>query len=153
VSQRTERAAGEIRAVVAEIIARQEIKDPRVRGAGLITITHVRLTGDLGQARALFTVHNAGEAELERVQEGLNHASGYFRKAIGQRLRMKNTPTLAFEVDRVFDKAERVEALLREIGAAGGGAAGGGAAAAGVGGEADDGDEDEAEAEDGKSDR
>ena len=67
------------------------------------------------QARALFTVHGAGEAELERVREGLDHASGYFRHAIGARLRMKVTPQLTFEIDRVFEKATRVESLLREI--------------------------------------
>jgi ribosome-binding factor A len=114
-SQRTERIAGEVRAVVSEMIARQEIKDPRVRGAGLITITHVRMTGDLRNARALFTVHGAGDAELERVREGLDHASSYFRHAIGARLRLKVTPQLTFEIDRVFDQAARVEELLREI--------------------------------------
>src|SRR4051812_7118276 len=114
-SQRTERIAGEVRAVVGEVLARQEIKDPRVRGAGLITVTHVRMSGDLRQARALFTVHGAGEAELERVRQGLNHASGYFGHAIGARLRMKVTPHLTFEIDRVFEQATRVEDLLREI--------------------------------------
>ena len=114
-SQRVDRVAGEVRAVLGEVLARDEIKDPRVRGAGLITVTHVRLSGDLRQARVLFTVHGAGGAELERVREGLDHASGYFRKAIGRRLRMKVTPALSFEVDRVFEQAERVEALLREV--------------------------------------
>ena len=114
-SQRTERIAGEVRAIVSEVIARQEIKDPRVRGASLITITHVRLTGDLRVAHALFTVHGAGDAELERVREGLDHANGYFRRAIGGRLRMKVTPNLTFEIDRVFDQASRVEQLLREV--------------------------------------
>jgi ribosome-binding factor A len=114
-SQRTERIAGEVRAVVGEILTRQEIKDPRVRGAGLITVTHVRMTGDLRSACVIFTVHGAGEAELVRVCEGLDHASGYFRRAIGARLRMKVTPQLSFEIDRVFDTASRVEALLREV--------------------------------------
>jgi ribosome-binding factor A len=114
-SQRTERMAGEVRAIVGEVIARQEIKDPRVRGAGLITVTHVRMSGDLRQARALFTVHGAGEAELERVREGLDHASSYFRQAIARRLRTKVTPHLTFEVDRVFEQASRVEELLREV--------------------------------------
>ena len=114
-SQRTERIAGEVRAVVGEVIARQEIKDPRVRGAGLITITHVRMSGDLRQARALFTVHGAGPLELERVREGLDHASGVFRHAIARRLRMKVTPHLTFEVDRVFEQAAKVEELLREV--------------------------------------
>jgi len=114
-SQRTERVAGEVRAVVGEVIARQEIKDPRVRGAGLITVTHVRMSGDLRHAHVLFTVHGAGEAELDRVREGLDHASSYFRHAISRRLRMKVTPQLAFEIDRVFEQASRVEELLREV--------------------------------------
>ena len=114
-SQRTERVAGELRAIIGEVIARREIKDPRVQGAGLITITHVRVSGDLRQARALFTVHNAPDAELEHVREGLDHASGYFRHAIARRLRLKVTPALTFEVDRVFEQASRVEQLLHEI--------------------------------------
>ena len=140
-SQRTERIAGEVRAVVGEVIARQEIKDPRVRGAGLITITHVRVSGDLRQARVLFTVHGAGEAELERVRAGLDHAGGYFRHAIGARLRMKVTPQVTFEIDRVFEQATRVENLLRELAPP--------AAAATTEGDAGDGDDDD---EDGDED-
>ena len=50
-SQRTDRVAGEVRAVLGEVLARDEIKDPRVRGVGLITVTHVRISGDLRHAR------------------------------------------------------------------------------------------------------
>src|SRR4029079_1308663 len=70
---------------------------------------------DLRHACALFTVHGAGEAELERVREGLDHASSYLRHAIGRRLRTKVTPHLTFEIDRVFEQASRVEELLREV--------------------------------------
>ena len=117
-SMRVDRVAGEVRAVLGEVLARDEIKDPRVRGAGLITVTHVRVSGDLRQARAMFTVHDLDEAGLERVREGLDHASGYFRQAIARRLRMKVAPAVKFEVDKVFEQAERVEKLLREEAAA-----------------------------------
>ena len=117
-SQRLERVAGEVRAVLGEVLARDEIKDPRVRGAGLITVTHVRVSGDLRHARALFTVHDADAAKLERVRQGLDHASGYFRQAIARRLRMKVAPAVKFEVDKVFEQAERVEKILREEGEA-----------------------------------
>jgi ribosome-binding factor A len=109
-----ERVAGEVRAVLGEVLARDEIKDPRVRGVGLITVTHVRVSGDLRHARALFTVHDLDETRLNRVREGLDHASGYFRKAIARRLRMKVAPAVTFEVDRVFEQAARVEKLLAE---------------------------------------
>ena len=113
-SQRVDRVAGEVRAVLGEVLARDEIKDPRVRGAGLITVTHVRVSGDLRHARALFTVHDADAPALERVRQGLDQASGYFRQAIARRLRMKVAPAVKFEIDRVFEQAERVEQLLRE---------------------------------------
>jgi len=113
-SQRLERVAGEVRAILGEVLARDEIKDPRVRGAGLITVTHVRVSGDLRHARALFTVHDADAAALERVRQGLDHASGYFRQAIARRLRIKVAPAVKFEVDKVFEQAERVEKILRE---------------------------------------
>ncbi len=114
-SQRMERVAGEVRAVLGETLARDEIKDPRVRGAGLITVTHVRISGDLRHAKALFTVHGMDQAGLERVRQGLDHASGYFRQAIARRLRMKVAPAVSFEVDHVFEQAERVEKILRDI--------------------------------------
>jgi ribosome-binding factor A len=115
VSQRLERIAGEVRAVLGEVLARDEIKDPRVRGVGLITVTHVRVSGDLRHAKALFTVHGLDEPALERVRAGLDHASGYFRHAIARRLRTKVSPAVTFEVDHVFEQATRVESLLREI--------------------------------------
>src|SRR4029079_4550814 len=109
---------GEVRAILGEVLARDEIKDPRVRGAGLITVTHVRVSGDLRHARAMFTVHDADAAALERVRQGLDNASGYFRQAIARRLRMKVAPAVKFEGDTVFEQAERVEKLLREDAAA-----------------------------------
>jgi len=113
-TQRMERVAAEVRAVLGEVLARDEIKDPRVCGAGLITVTHVRISGDLRHARALFTVHGLDEQALERVRAGLDHASGFFRRAIARRLRTKVSPSVSFEVDRVFDQEEKLDRLLRE---------------------------------------
>jgi ribosome-binding factor A len=114
-TQRTERVAGEIRQILGETVVRQEIKDPRVRGAGIITFTHVRVSGDLRQARAFFTVHGMDDESLERVRQGLASAAGFMRRRIADELRLKCTPTLAFEVDRVFEQEARIEALLREV--------------------------------------
>jgi ribosome-binding factor A len=115
VSVRVERVSAEVRGILGEVLSRDEIKDPRVRGAGLITVTHVRISGDLQHANALFTVHGLDPAALERVRQGLNHASGYFRQAIARRLRMKVAPAVKFEVDQVFERAARVEKLLHDI--------------------------------------
>jgi ribosome-binding factor A len=115
VSVRVERVSAEVRGVLGEVLSRDEIKDPRVRGAGLITVTYVRISGDLQHATAFFTVHGLDAAALEKVRQGLNHASGYFRQAISRRLRMKVAPAVKFEVDQVFETAARVEQILHDI--------------------------------------
>ncbi len=115
-NQRVERLASEIRQILGEVVARQEIKDPRVSDAGLITITFVRLTGDLQQATVLFMVHGADAAALDRTRAGLTSAAGYLRRKLGKELSVRTIPTLSFEVDRVFEQEEKVESLLREIG-------------------------------------
>jgi ribosome-binding factor A len=115
VNQRIERVQGEIREILGDALVRQQIKDPRVREAGIVTLTHVRVTGDLRQARVFFMVHGADSAALARVRDGLNHAAGFLRHVLGDKLRTRVVPTLTFEVDDVFEKEERVDALLREI--------------------------------------
>ncbi len=114
-SQRTERVAGEIREILGEMVVRGAIKDPRVRDAGLITITHVRISGDLRQARVFFTVHGADDAGLEKVRVGLQSAAGFMRRQVGERLRLKATPGLDFQADRALDQEARIEQLLREV--------------------------------------
>ncbi len=113
--QRTERLGREIQSILGELLARGEIKDPRVRDAGLVTVTHVRVTGDLREARVAFTAFGAAEPVLERARQGLQSASPYLQRAIGQRLRARNTPTLHFDVDHVLDEALRVDSLLRQV--------------------------------------
>jgi ribosome-binding factor A len=114
-TQRTERVAGEIREILGEIVVHQEIKDPRVRSAGIITFTHVRVSGDLRQAKAFFTAHGLDDESLARVRQGLASAAGYMRRRIAERLRLKSTPALTFEVDRVFEQEAHIDALLRQV--------------------------------------
>jgi ribosome-binding factor A len=114
-TQRTERVAGEIREILGELIVRQEIKDPRVRIAGIITFTHVRVTGDLRQAKAFFTVHGMDDESLERVRQGLVSAGPFMRRRIADRLRLKSTPVLTFEVDKVFEEEAHIDELLRQV--------------------------------------
>ena len=113
--QRTERLGREIQSILGEILTRGEIKDPRVRDAGLLTVTRVRVTGDLREARVAFTAFGAADPVLDKARQGLQSASPYLQRAIGQRLRTRNTPTLTFEVDHVLDEALRVDSILREV--------------------------------------
>ena len=112
---RHEKVAGEIREIVAALLTQQRVKDPRVFNAGLITITHVRLSSDLSHATALFMVHGMDATQLTEVADGLKKASGFLRREVGRSLRMKNTPTLDFEIDAIFEREARVDEVLAEI--------------------------------------
>jgi ribosome-binding factor A len=114
-NQRVQRLAMEIREILGEILTREEIKDHRVQNVGIITLTHVRLTGDLQKATALFTVHGLDTPALRNVRDGLNHAGGYLRRRLGKELSVRTVPTVHFEIDTVFEQSEKVEKILREI--------------------------------------
>jgi hypothetical protein len=81
------------------------------------------------------------------VRAGLTSAASFLQREVGHRLRVRHTPALEFEIDRAFDQAFKVDALLREVAAEAGGGA---SAEASGGGGGEDGDEDEDEDEDGE---
>ena len=114
---RTERVAAEMQAALGEVLARGDVKDPRVRVAGIITVTHVRVTGDLRAARVSFTVFGADDQTLERVRQGLTAAHAHLQREVAHRLKMRNTATLTFEIDRALDEALRMGSLLRTVAA------------------------------------
>ncbi len=107
---RHERVAEEIRHEVSTMLA-GELKDPRI--AELVTVTEVRVTPDLKQARIFVSVMGT-EAEKAATLKGLAAASGYVRREITQRLQLRRGPELHFLLDRSGEYGERIETLLRE---------------------------------------
>jgi ribosome-binding factor A len=106
------------------------LKDPGVSDVGLVTLTHVRVSDDLGTARVLVTLipdepleDAAFEQRKRALLEGLRRASPWLRREVGRALQMKKTPELRFFYDDTADRAERVDQLLREIAAERGAAA------------------------------
>ena len=70
-----------------------------------IIIQRVETTADLSEAKVYV---NGGLLALE-------HASGFLRTEVAQRVKMKQAPRLKFIVDRGLENAERVEELLKLI--------------------------------------
>jgi ribosome-binding factor A len=107
---RADRIAGELHALIAEMIQR-EIKDPRV---GEISITNVAVSGDLGVATLRFLPFG-GVGDAVAAQKGLTKASGYLRRQLRKRMRLRSIPVLRFVIDDHHDEAvsliERLNAL------------------------------------------
>ena len=98
-----------VRQVLAEEI--DQLKDPRI---GFVTVTGVRTTPDLRQATVYVSVLG-GERKRERTLAGLEAAHGVLQARLGRELRLKRTPTLAFEYDPSVERGVRMTRLIDEL--------------------------------------
>jgi len=107
--QRARKLADRIQVIVAEMLERR-IKDPRL---GFVTVTDVRVTGDLREATIFYTVLG-DELEREGTAAALQSATGIIRSEVGKQTGIKFTPTIAFVADAIPETAAHIEDLLRE---------------------------------------
>ncbi|MBO0477055.1 30S ribosome-binding factor RbfA [Vagococcus sp. DIV0080] len=108
---RDRRVAQEILREVNDIL-KKKVRDPRVSE---ITITEVRVTGDLQQATIYYSSLSDKASEKEKVQQGLAKASGLIRRELGHRLSIYKTPELIFEVDSSVQYGNHIDELLRNL--------------------------------------
>ena len=107
---RPERVGELVQQKLAELFARG-LKDPRV---GLVTITGVKMTPDLREARVYWTVH--GEMRVrEQTARGIDAARGWLRREVGATLGLRLVPELRFTYDEAIDRGDRIEQLLRQV--------------------------------------
>ena len=95
---------------ISEIILR-ELKDPRL---GFITVTDVECTGDLREAKIYVSLMGS-EKQIKDSWEGLQSSLGYIRREIGQRIRLRFTPELKFELDKSLDYSAHIQELLLKV--------------------------------------
>ena len=107
-SHRIERVNSLIRQEISELLQRQ-VKDPRL--GGLITITEVSTSADLKHAK-VFVSRIGGDRDREETLNALISASGFFRRELAGRLKLRFTPELSFQWD---DSIERGDHLLKLI--------------------------------------
>ena len=88
------------------------VKDPRVAGAGMISVTAVETTQDLKYAKIFVSVLD--KSKNAQALKGLKSASGYLRRELGRALNLRNTPELSFVRDNSIDKGAHILDLLRD---------------------------------------
>ncbi|MFI8594719.1 30S ribosome-binding factor RbfA [Microbacterium sp. NPDC078428] len=106
---RAARLADRIRVIIAERLDRG-LRDPRL---GFVTITDVRVTGDLQHASVFYTVLGTDE-ERASTGDALRSATGMLRSEVGRQLNVRLVPTLEFIADALPENAGHIEELLRE---------------------------------------
>jgi len=109
---RTDRVGQKLQEILARVVL-NEIRDPRLRG---IEITDVDVSPDLRQAQVYWVVIQKEEDERRREEaaEGLEHARGYLKRQVGERLETKYTPELDFRYDESLERGRRIEELLSD---------------------------------------
>ena len=107
---RPERVADQIRGELASLLTR-DVHDP---GIGFVTLTRVRVTPDLQQAHVYYTALGDEKSRCN-TELALARATGFLRRQIGARLRLKRTPELTFHYDESIAGQDRIEQLLSEV--------------------------------------
>lgn len=92
-------------------IVHDELKDPRL---GFVTITGLELTPDLRFAKVFFSVLGKDQ-DYKKTKEALDSASGFIRRLISQRIRLRFTPEIIFKEDRSSEYSIKIQEALEEI--------------------------------------
>ena len=107
---RTQRIGDQMQRELAELI-RREVKDPRV---GLVTITAVDVSRDLGHAKVFITVMGQ-EDEPDAVKQSvkaLNSAASFLRLHLGRSMQLRSVPQLHFHYDESVSRGVHLSALI-----------------------------------------
>src|SRR5260221_12374072 len=108
--QRQLRVGEETRHLLADLLERGNMHDPDLRDAS-ITVTSVDVSPDLRNAIAF--VMPLGGQDVQRLLAAMRRAAPWFRARVGERAGLRHAPEIRFELDRTFDEADRIGALLR----------------------------------------
>jgi ribosome-binding factor A len=109
-TDRAARVGDQLRVEVADLLAR-EVHDP---GIGFLTVTYVKVTPDLQQARVYYTTMGDDKARRDS-QRALERAAPFLRRQLGRRLRLRRVPDLQFFFDSSIERQDRIERILQEI--------------------------------------
>ena len=107
---RTQRVADYLQRELAALI-QHEARDPRV---GMVSITGVQVSRDLGHARVYYTVMGSESADdASESTEALNKAAGFLRSQLSRDSSMRSVPQLRFYFDSSVGRGRHLEDLIR----------------------------------------
>ena len=92
-------------------IINSKVKDPRV---GFVTITGVKLSSDYHYMDIYFTLLDEKE-DLASCLKGLNACSGFIKKNIQARIKLKTMPKIKFIYDSSIENGLRINRIIEEL--------------------------------------
>lgn len=106
-SVKQQRMNERVREILSELMLR-DVADPRLQH---VTMTEVRLDPELVYA-TIYVNALGDESRREEVLDALRRASGFLRREVGKRIRLRVTPELIFKWDTTLEHGERLNQLI-----------------------------------------
>ncbi len=110
VNKRVRRLEELLKEEISQILLR-EVKDPRI---GFVSLTDVEVSGDLRHAKVFVSVYGSDKEKTETM-EGLEQATGFVRKLVGNRITTYHTPEILFKYDDSIEHGVHISKLINEV--------------------------------------
>ena len=107
---RLQRIADRIRQELSEMLI-LEIADPRLNG---VTITEVKVDRELAYAN-IYVSSLDGEEKAEEILSAFNHAKGFIRSTLADRIELRSHPSLRFFWDPIPERADKIDRLINML--------------------------------------
>lgn len=109
--KRMGRISEEIKRLVSTIV-RTGLKDPRI--SPMTSITHAEVTRDLSYANIYVSVLGSEEEKINTIN-ALTKASGFIRKEVSHKLKLRHTPEFLFKIDNSIEKGMYMSKLIEKV--------------------------------------
>jgi ribosome-binding factor A len=104
------RITSDVRIALSELL--REVKDPRI--SKLLSIVKVDISGDLSYATIYVSAIEGYETTVSSVK-ALKGASGYLRRELGSRLKLRKVPELRFIADDSINISANISRIIENI--------------------------------------
>ena len=109
-SNRMARVDEELKRELSNII-NYEVKNSNV--TGMISVTKVKTSPDLKYAKVSVSIINS--KNIKQTLAGLKAASGFIRSRIAEKMNLRVTPELVFELDESLVYGEKIDRILEQV--------------------------------------
>lgn len=107
---RMDRISEEVMRELSQLL--RGIKDPRLSGV-MLSILRCEVTNDMRWCKVHLSV--LGDFDQKELQKGLKSCSGFLRRELAQRLRLRYTPELTFVLDDSIAYGAHISKMLQDL--------------------------------------
>ena len=109
-NNRLNRINEELKREISNII-NYEVTNSNV--TGIVSVTSVKITPDLRYAKIYVSILNS--KNVKQTLAGLKSSSGFIRSRIAEKINLRITPELVFELDDSMQYGEKIDTILKDL--------------------------------------